>query len=62
MTEQIEREKEKKEKKHKKKQTQTDHHIQSQEVSAEKFDYVVVFLTTIDKRAIEAIDASDARS
>lgn len=62
MTEQIERKIKEKKKKHKQKQTHIDHHIQSQEVSGEKFDYLVVLLTTIDKRTIEAIYASDARS
>jgi len=35
--------------------------IYTQEVSAGKFDYILVLLTTIDNRAIQAIYVGDAR-
>ncbi len=58
MTRQIEK------KSKEKNREETDRHtvIYTQEVSAGKFDYMLVLLTTIDKRAILAICANDARS
>jgi hypothetical protein len=55
------RKKEEEEEEEEKHTSYTHSDIYTQEVSAGKFDYILVLLTTIDNRAIQAIYVGDAR-